>query len=383
MKKLTILTVILMAPSMFAVEAEPPKNQNVMMKIDKMYIILPIDNGAKHKEVSLMLGGEEIRFVTAGIAESEEKANWWAFFDVSEYEGKELKLSVSSISDEAFNLIKQSDSVPGQENWGYEPMRPQFHFSQKVGWNNDSNGMVYYKGQWHMYFQHNPVGLPWGNMTWGHGVSRDLVRWKQLPNVLHHKRGDAMFSGGGAVDWKNTGRWQSGRDKVIFVTWTSTGRGECIAYSNDRGRTFTEYEGNPIIKHDGRDPKPFWYEYGKRGEPLNDAAKKLGGHWVVAVYDIHKDKGNNIAFYTSTDLKEWNVQSHLYGYYECAEVFELAVDGNKNDKRWVVFAADAKYAIGKFDGKRFTPEHEGKHQLHWGPYYASQCFSDAPKGRVV
>jgi fructan beta-fructosidase len=192
-----------------------------------------------------------------------------------------------------------------------------------------------------------------------------------------------MFSGGAAVDWKNTGGWKTGDNDVIVATWTSTGRGECIAWSNDKGRTFTEYEGNPIIKHKGRDPKPIWYTYAEGEKPLSPAAKKLGGHWVIAVYDEDKEHGRNIALYTSTDLKKWDLQSKLPGYFECAELYPLPVDGNAEDTRWVIFAADAKYAIGNFDGRTFTPEHEGKHQLHWGPYYASQLFSDAPDGRRI
>ena len=170
---------------------------------------------------------------------------------------------------------------------------------------------------------------------------------------------------------------------MIIATWTSTGRGECIAYSNDKGSSFTEYEGNPIIKHKGRDPKPIWYAYGKADKPLSDSAAKLGGHWVIAVFDEDKEYGRNIAIYTSTDLKKWDRQSNIPGYFECAEIFSLPVDGNAKDTRWGIFAADARYAVGRFDGKTFTPEHEGKHQLHWGPYYASQLFSDAPDGRRI
>ena len=115
--------------------------------------------------------------------------------------------------------------------------------------------------------------------------------------------------------------------------------------------------------------------------PISDEAKKLGGHWVIAVYD--EKGGKNVAIYSSINLKDWKEESHLNGYFECAELFELPVDGNKKKTKWAVFAADAKYAIGDFDGKTFTPEHEGKHQVHWGPYYASQCFSGDPKGRVI
>ena len=357
--------------------------QTMKIKVTKTYLLLPINNKAPKPQVSILLDEKEVRFVTAPLAAREEDIDWWAFFNISEYRGKELTVSINGLADEGFKLIRQDDHVPGEDKWGDEPMRPQFHFSQKVGWNNDPNGMVYYDGEWHLYLQHNPVGLPWGNMTWAHGVSKDLVHWEQLPDVLHHKRGDAMFSGGAAVDWKNVGGWKTGENDVIIATWTSTGRGECIAYSNDKGRTFTEYEGNPVIKHGGRDPKPVWYAYGKDDTPLNDAAGKLGGHWVIAVFDQNKEHGRNVAFYSSTDLKTWALESNLPGYFECAELFTLPVDGDVNHLHWVVFAANAQYAIGSFDGRKFTPEHEGKYILHRGPYYASQLFSDAPDDRRI
>ena len=103
----------------------------------------------------------------------------------------------------------------------------------------------------------------------------------------------------------------------------------------------------------------------------------------MAVYDEHAEHKQNIAFYTSTNLKDWDKQSHLPGYFECPELFELPIDGNKENTRWVIFAADARYTIGQFDGLRFTPDHEGKHQVHYGPYYASQTFENAPDGRRI
>jgi fructan beta-fructosidase len=323
------------------------------MTLCKKYLILPIKNGAPKPQVTLTVDDKTVRCLGTQLASSADDISWWAFLDISAYKNKTATLAVSGVSEEGFKLIKQSDNVPGEDKWGDEPLRPQFHFSQKVGWNNDPNGMVYYDGEWHLYFQHNPVGWGWGNMTWGHAVSKDLVSWKQLPNALHHRHRDAMFSGGAAVDWKNTGGWKTGDTEVIIATWTSTGRGECIAYSNDKGRTFTEYEGNPVIKHSGRDPKPLWYKYGEKDQPISDKAKELGGHWVIAVFDQDKEHGKNIALYTSTDLKKWDLQSKLPGYFECAELFELPVDG------------------------------DGKHRVHWGNYYASQLFSDAPKNRRI
>ena len=155
----------------------------------------------------------------------------------------------------------------------------------------------------------------------------------------------------------------------MVLAFTDTGCGEALAYSTDRGKTWTYYEGNPVITHRGRDPKLMWYEPGK--------------HWVIAVYDETPEYGRNIAIYTSKDLKQWKLESHIPGYFECAEIFELPIDGDPAKTKWVIYAADAKYALGTFDGKKFTPEHEGKHQVHWGAYYASQCFSNSPDGRVV
>jgi len=391
MKQLTaVLTLALMLTTLaMPAAAQDAGEKTKEITVNKTFLIMPINNKAKrNQKVSLVVDGKEVRYVHGGFAARKEDANWWAYFNISEYKGKKLTISVNPITTEGIALFTQADKVPGQDKWGSEPNRPQFHFSQNVGWNNDPNGMVYYKGEWHLYFQHNPVALPWGNMTWGHAISKDLVHWKQLPNVLHHRRnkagrGDAMFSGGAAVDWKNVGGWKTGENDVLIATWTSTGRGECIAYSNDKGRTFTEYEGNPIIKHSGRDPKPLWYAYGPKDKPIDAAARKLKGHWVIAIYDQTKPHGRNIAFYTSSDLKKWTVRSHLKGYYECAELFTLPVDGDKSKIRWAVFAADGQYAIGDFDGKTFTPEHEGKHRLHHGNFYASQLFSDAPDGRRI
>jgi len=232
------------------------------------------------------------------------------------------------------------------------------------GWNNDPNGMFYHDGQYHFFWQCNPAGRNWANMYWGHATSPDMVHWTEQKRALRSFGGEVRnrhpklavrncFSGSGNVDPQNTAGWQTGSEQTLVLAFTDTGCGEALAYSNDRGQTWKYYEGNPVIKHRGRDPKLMWYV------------------------------GRNIAIYTSTNLREWTLQSRIPGYFECAEIFELPVDGDAAHTRWVIFAADAEYAIGHFDGKRFTPDHEGKHRVHWGAYYASQCFSNSPDGRVV
>jgi fructan beta-fructosidase len=201
-------------------------------------------------------------------------------------------------------------------------------------------------------------------MHWGHAVSTDLVHWKELPIAIYpHKFGDWVFSGSAVVDADNTAGFKTGDQDVIVAAYTSTGRGEAIAYSNDRGRTFTDFSGNPVVKHSGRDPKVIWYAPGK--------------HWVMALFD-EDGKSGGIAFYTSTNLKNWQRASRIDGYHECPEIFEIALDGKPDSKKWVVYGADGAYQVGSFDGKTFTPD-GGKLPFNRGNcFYASQTFSDIP-----
>ena len=357
-----------------ALHAEDAKKEKPIVRrsfpLEAKYLLIPIKNGAPSVAVDFEIDGTPARQFDCELAPAGVDADFWAFLDLAPFGDKTATVVASGASEKQLAAIRQADSIPGSDAFYGESLRPQFHFSQKLGWNNDPNGMVYQDGKWHLYFQHNPYGWKWGNMHWGHAVSDDLVHWEQLPIAIYNKaRGDYAFSGGAVVDENNTAGWQQGDQPPIVASWTSTGRGECLAFSNDGGRTFTEYEGNPVVKHQGRDPKIIWHE--------------KAGHWVMAVYDESKTDGRSVAFYSSPDLKQWTLESKLPNYYECPEIFELPVDDDPENTRWIVFAADGRYAVGKFDGKVFTPEHEGKHQLHHGSYYASQLFSNAPDGRKI
>jgi len=355
------------------------------LKLEKKYLNFPVKNEAPKRRTKLMIDGKTVREFEIELADDEP--DFWVFLDVSMFKGRNATLEVDELDkkSKAFALICQDDTIKGSENLYQEKYRPQFHFSSRRGWNNDPNGLVYYKGEYHLFYQHNPYGWKWGNMHWGHAVSRDLVHWEELPIALYpYQFGDWCFSGSAVVDTNNTAGFKTGDEDVLVAAYTSTGRGECIAYSNDCGRTFTDYEGNPVAKHRGRDPKVIWYE--------------PGNHWVMAVYD-ELDGSRGIAFYTSTDLKHWERESRIDGYYECPEIFELPVDGNMtpletyrlphaggnnqvsngvNNKKWVVYAADGSYAIGSFDGKTFTTE-SGKHRFNYGNcFYASQTFNNIP-----
>ena len=283
-----------------------------------------------------------------------------------------------------------------------EELRPQFHFSPETNWTNDPNGMVYYEGTYHLFFQHNPVALPWGNMTWGHAVSTDMVHWEELEDAIHPDELGTIYSGTAVVDFNNSSGLQEGEDKPIVAFYTYCGPCEqfgepggeepftqAMAYSTDGGKTFIKYAGNPIIGNitggRDRDPKVFWHEE--------------SGKWVMVLFLDHNTadqwnfdnnatdrtpKGTSFnwkyGIFNSDDLLNWEQTSELddLELFECPELFELPVDGNPNNTKWVMWDAPGDYFIGEFDGKTFTRE-SGKHMGDFGAnFYASQTFNNIP-----
>ncbi len=338
------------------------------LALDRRYLNFPVKNGAKKRRMSLSVDGVKAREFEIELADA--APDWWAFLDVSAFAGKKGVLRVDKLPEDSAGLksIEAGDTIKDSGDLYREKHRPQFHFSTRRGWINDPNGLVFYQGEYHLYYQHNPYGWDWGNMHWAHAVSTDLVQWRELPVAIYPKQfGDWAFSGSAVVDWKNTSGFKNGENDVLVAAYTSTGRGECIVYSNDRGRTWTEYDGNPVVKHQGRDPRLFWHEPTRR--------------WVMAVYTEPKEDGKTrqtIAFHSSPDLKQWEYHSREDGYYECPDMFELPVDGDASNRKWVLTAANDDYAIGAFDGRKFTKE-SGKHRgNHGNCFYAAQTYSDIP-----
>jgi len=267
-----------------------------------------------------------------------------------------------------FILLMNVFSLRAEDSIYKEKNRPQFHFTARNGWINDPNGLLYYEGEYHLFFQHNPYGREWGNMHWGHAVSRDLIHWKELPIALYPDRHGTMFSGSAVIDDQNTSGFGKGKTPAMVAIYTADSpekQVQCIAYSMDKGRTWTKYEKNPVIdskekwnSKDTRDPKVFWYQH--------------GNHWVMA---LNERDGHSI--YTSPDLKNWTYQSHVTGFWECPELFELPVDGNPANTKWVMYGASGTYMMGAFDGKRFTPQF-GKYYYSTGTAYAAQTFNNIP-----
>ena len=279
------------------------------------------------------------------------------------------------------SCAQAADDILIAEKLYDEQYRPQFHFSPRKNWTNDPNGMVYYQGEYHLFFQHNPSGINWGNMTWGHAVSPDMFHWTQLPHAICPDKLGTIFSGSAVVDEDNTAGFQTGKEKVIVCIYTSAGgtsaesKGQpftqLIAYSNDRGRTWTKYAGNPVLAHivgGNRDPKVLWHAPGKQ--------------WIMALYL----DGNTYALFSSPDLKQWSklCDVPLPGGSECPDFFELPVDGDAASNpsktgKWVFWSANNSYLLGTFDGKTFRKE-TGPLPTHYGRNrYASQTFSHIPK----
>ncbi len=269
----------------------------------------------------------------------------------------------------------ERDPYPGV---GYDQKyRPQFHFTAKKFWHNDPNGMVYYKGEYHLFLQHNPRGIGWGNMTWGHAISKDMVHWKQIQHAIHPYDGGTIFSGSAAVDWKNTsgfGKEGKNAEKPIVACYSHARQPftQHIAYSIDRGRTWTRYEGNPVVPNQGlsggeRDPKIFWHEPTKK--------------WVMVLYV----KGGVARIFNSDDLKKWAKVSDVTGrgFHECPDMFELPVDGKKSNMKWVLYDGGFTYSIGTFDGKTYKIEATPGRGDLGGNFYAAQTFNDTPDGRII
>jgi len=286
--------------------------------------------------------------------------------------------------------------------------RPEWHYAAERNWLNDPNGLVYSNGVYHLFYQHNPHGDVWGNMSWGHATSADLLAWDEQPVAIPCDEQEAIFSGSAVVDTFNTSGFGVGGVPPLVAIYTSAyapgsplaGRqAQSLAYSTDDGATWTKYAGNPVLDRSSaefRDPKVFWYDGG------------AGSYWVMAAVEA---EDREVVLYKSADLKNWEFLSSFGpanatgGVWECPDLFELPVDGDTHDTRWVLIVnlnpggiaggSAGQYFVGTFDGVTFRSEStvteglqtDGSRMaeygwLDWGrDYYAAVSFSNAPDGR--
>ena len=364
------------------------KGDTTIVKVENptKYLLLPIQEEKDEAQVILSTGDKEDTWMDVRLAQN--GVDYFVPFSLEKNAaGKSVKGNVAIVKilglkkdALAVNLMKLSNTFDTTNTDYY---RPSYHFTPLYGWMNDPNGMVYKDGEYHLYFQYNPYGSKWGNMHWGHAVSKDLVHWEHLDPAIARDPVGHIFSGSSVVDKKNTAGFGKNAIIAIYTNNSSVNHDEvqCIAYSNDNGRTFTKYEGNPVLTpfdglKDFRDPKVFWYEKGKC--------------WYMIV---SADKETR--FYKSKNLKKWTYVS-AFGkglgqqpcQYECPDFFQLPVNGDKKKMKWVMtmninpgcwFGGSAtEYFVGDFDGKKFTcPDAHDVKWLDWGKdHYATVTFSN-------
>ncbi len=359
-------------------------------KVKCKYLNLPISQQESRRRLLFQAKGVDDLSVVARLSAAPE---YWVFKDLTAYKGKTLTLTFEG-DEKALLLVYQADTIRDASTMYREEYRPQFHFSSRRGWLNDPNGCIWHDGLYHLYYQHNPFEREWENMTWGHATSPDLLHWTEQAPVLFPDTLGTMYSGSAVFDKDNTSGFGTKKNPPLVYAYTadrSEKEVQCIAYSLDGGMTLHKYECNPVIDshdkwqtHDTRDPRLFWWPPSNsplKGEDKSSLPLREGwggsGWWVLVL-----NERNGHSIYTSDNLKDWTYQSHVNGFWECPDLFPLAVDGNPSDVRWVMYGASNTYMIGSFDGKVFTPE-SGKHRFSTGAIYAAQTFNDVPDGRRI
>ena len=361
--------------------------QNILtIKDAKKYLLLPVQDNAPEGKIYVVVNNQREGSVI-NIRLAREKVDYYVPLDLSAYEGKNLSIDVQGVPEASvcWKRIRLSDTF---DTANREKFRPVYHHTPVYGWMNDPNGMFYKDGVYHLYFQHNPYGSTWGNLSWGHSTSTDLVNWKFEGDAITPDAWGMIFSGSSVVDYENTAGFGEGAVVAFYTSAKPSPWGDVqtqsMAYSLDNGETFIKYEGNPIVisdKRDFRDPKVFWYAPGK--------------HWVMILAG-----GQEMDIYTSKNLKEWKYESSFGakqgahgGVWECPDLVELPVEGT-DEKKWVLICninpggpfggSAAQYFVGDFDGKTFTCDTKPE-VTKWMDYgkdhYAAVSWSNTPEKR--
>ena len=362
--------------------------------VSTRFMHIPISSDARTVWVNVSVDGVRQRELSISLARN--KPDFYATLDLGPWQGKQLILTAEKVySDSQWSkLIKLSGDLWNDDTVYTEKYRPQFHFTVRHGGIGDPNGLVYFGGEYHLFGQHyhfkgeRSAGTE--STVWAHAIGSDPFRWVEYPIAVLPDRLGVPFSGSGVVDWKNTAGLvkhpvmdRNGRLKnpaiVIFYSSEPTRTrnvgytSQSMGYSLDAGRTWITYPGNPVVPsivNQNRDPKVFWYE--DRKNPHNPNS----GRWIMALYL----SGPNYALLASKDLIHWERIGGIsnIGCVECPDMFELPVDGNKENSRWVFWGGNGNHVIGTFDGRTFTRE-SGPFSTHVGNEYAAQTFSDTPE----
>lgn len=351
-------------------------------------LLLPIQESVDDAKINVIVDGKIERTLYARLARN--RTDFQVPFDLSPYAGKNVILEVFSHHDRSSQREAKDDSawdeltlVDSFDTTNSEKFRPMFHHTPRYGWMNDPNGMFYKDGVWHLYYQWNPYGSKWQNMTWGHSTSKDLINWEHHPAAILPNGLGTVFSGSAAIDTQN--RAGFGENSVLAM-YTSAGESQTqsLAVSHDNGETFEIYPGNPVIALDSeaRDPNFFW-------NPDTNLWTLILAHAL----------DHEMLIFTSPDMKEWTLQSSFGkglgaqdGVWECPDLMELTADDGT--KKWVLICnlnpggpfggSGIQYFTGDFDGKNFIVDKDadGSVPTKWLDFgkdnYALVSWSDAP-----
>lgn len=360
----------------------------VVLGSAKKFLLLPVQDDAPEGKVNIVVNNEGQLAQSMNIRLARERVDSYVPLDLSAYVNQNVSIDIAGMpsSSLCWKELKMSDSF---DMTNKEMFRPVYHHTPVYGWMNDPNGMFYKDGVYHLYFQYNPYGSVWGNMHWGHSTSTDLMHWNFEGCAIVPDAWGAIFSGSCVVDHNNTAGFGKGAVVAFYTSAKATPWGDVqsqsMAYSLDNGKTFTKYEGNPILtssEKDFRDPKVFWYAPGK--------------HWVMMLA-----VGQHMEIYSSVNLKEWKKESEFGamqgahgGVWECPDLVEIPVEGTR-EKKWVLICnlnpggpfggSAAQYFVGSFDGKKFVNESPTQTKwMDWGKdNYATVTWNNAPDGRCI
>ena len=381
------MTSVVQADSSWTIRHMVCEQNIVSLDVTEDYLLLPIQDDAPEGKICIVKDNEQ-KGTLMNVRLARERVDSYVPFALSAYKGQHISIEIQGVPETAlcWKELKLSGSFDMANR---ESFRPVYHHTPAYGWMNDPNGMFYKDGVYHLYFQYNPYGSVWGNMHWGHSTSTDLMHWKFEGCAIVPDAWGAIFSGSCVVDHENTAGF--GKEAVVafYTSAKSTPWGDIqmqsMAYSLDNGKTFTKYEGNPILtssEKDFRDPKVFWYAPGK--------------HWVMILA-----VGQHMEIYSSVNLKEWKKESEFGamqgahgGVWECPDLVEIPVEGTR-EKKWVLICnlnpggpfggSAAQYFVGSFDGKKFVNESPTQTKwMDWGKdNYATVTWNNAPDGRCI
>ena len=385
---LMLVTACCLAKAQMTPSILSDRHSMVRVTTAERFVLLPVEEKADIAHLRVLKDNKVVQTLNVRLAVDkvdyfvplEIKTQRVALLDIHFNGDRRTKGALKELA--CWREMRLSDTFDTQNR---ERFRPDYHHTPTYGWMNDPNGMFYKDGVWHLFYQWNPYGSMWENMTWGHSTSSDLIHWEAQPTAIVADDLGAIFSGSCVVDHENTAGFGKGA-VVAFYTSAGESQTQSMAYSTDNGRTFTKYEGNPVLTAnapDFRDPKVFWHKETQR--------------WIMVLA-----VGQEMQIYSSPNLKQWTMESRFGqeygnhgGVWECPDLFQLPVRGTGQQK-WMlicninpggIFGGSAtQYFIGQFDGHQFTCESKPE-VTKWMDYgkdhYATVTFDNAPEGRRV